>query len=112
MPIQLMKKMLVGMAIAAMPMIGVCADRATCEVLVRAWAKNMAYTSTCNASTGIEDELRENQAACKFIGKARAEKLIKEELEAARAANLASHDRYCADTKAEFDQVRASLVGQ
>lgn len=107
-----MKKILIGLAIVAMPMTGFCADRATCEVLVRAWAKNMAYTSTCNASTGIEDELRENQAGCKFIGKARAEKLIKQEFAAAREANLASHDRYCADTKAEFDQVRASLVGQ
>ncbi|MBR8123253.1 hypothetical protein KDW39_08835 [Burkholderia multivorans] len=107
-----MKKMLIGVAIAAMPMMGVCADRATCEVLVRAWAKNMAYTSACNASTGIEDELRENQAACKFIGKARAEKLIKEEFEAARTANLASHDRFCAETKAEFEQVRASLAPQ
>ncbi|KVT68895.1 hypothetical protein [Burkholderia ubonensis] len=107
-----MRKILIGAVLAAIPVAGFCVDKATCEVLVRMWAKNMAYTSTCDASTGLEDELRERQAACKFIGKRRAEQLIKMEFEAAREANLASHEGYCADTKAEFGQVRASLAPQ
>lgn len=101
-----------GVVLAVIPVAGFCADKATCEVLVRMWAKNMAYTSTCNASTGLEEELRERQAACKFIGKRRAEQLIKMEFEAAREANSASHAAYCSDTKAEFDRVQASQSTQ
>ncbi|WP_157644094.1 hypothetical protein [Burkholderia ubonensis] len=107
-----MRKILIGAVLAAIPVAGFCVDKATCEVLVRMWAKNMAYTSTCDASTGLEDELRERRAACKFIGKRRAEQLIKMEFEAAREANLTSHATYCSETKAEFDRVQASLSTQ
>ncbi|MCQ0032547.1 hypothetical protein [Burkholderia glumae] len=104
-----MKKILAGSLIAAMPILGFGADASTCEVLVRAWAKDMAYVSACNAATGLEDRLRDLQAQCKFIGKKRAEGLIKMEFEAAREANMASHETYCENTKRDFEEVGASL---
>lgn len=104
-----MKKILAGSLIAAMPILGFGADASTCEVLVRAWAKDKAYVAICNAETGIEDQLQAAQPECKFIGQKHAESLIKLEFEAAREANAASHQTYCENTKHDFEDVKSSL---
>lgn len=104
-----MKKLIIAAAIAAVPSLAFCAQPSQCEIVVRMWAKDMAYVSACNDKTGLEQELAQDQQVCRSIGQKRAEQLIGEEIKAARDEYLADHVAYCRNTKAMFQAVKDGM---
>lgn len=104
-----MKKAIIAALAAAIPLSAYCAPPSKCESLVHLWARERAYTAACGEKTGLEQMVADAQQQFRSMSKAKVDRIIAEELEDARKANMASHDDYCRDSRELFKQIAGRI---